>query len=253
MSIGVFPAEECLRRNAPLDRQGTHTYDRINVAIDGPAGAGKSTVARLVAQKLSYIYVDTGAMYRAITWYMIREGIPAEEHELVDRVVRSMEIELLPEKDVQKVLINGEDMTPHIRSLQVSGQVSQYSKIEGVRSRLSQLQRQMALRKGVVMDGRDIGTTVLPDAEVKIFMTASVEERALRRYKELKDTETVTLQQLEYDIAARDRLDEGREISPLRRAEDAILLDTTHMDIGQAVEAIVSHCRAYVDGERNHL
>lgn len=103
------------------------------------------------------------------------------------------------------------------------------------------------------MDGRDIGTTVLPDAEVKIFMTASVEERALRRYKELKDTETVTLQQLEHDIAARDRLDEGREISPLCRAEDAILLDTTHMDILQAVEAIVSHCRTYVNGERNHL
>ncbi|ETT44120.1 MULTISPECIES: (d)CMP kinase [unclassified Paenibacillus] len=236
-----------------MDRQGTHTNDRINVAIDGPAGAGKSTVARLVARELSYIYVDTGAMYRAITWYMLREGIAAEEHELVDQKVQNMAIELLPEKDVQKVLINGEDMTPHIRSLQVSGQVSQYSKIEGVRSRLSHLQRQMALRKGVVMDGRDIGTTVLPDAEVKIFMTASVEERALRRYKELKDTETVTLQQLEYDIAARDRLDEGREISPLRRAEDAILLDTTHMDILQAVEAIVSHCRTYVNGERNHL
>lgn len=236
-----------------MDRQDTHTNDRINVAIDGPAGAGKSTVARLVARELSYIYVDTGAMYRAITWYMLREGIAAEEHELVGRKVHDMAIELLPEKDVQKVLINGEDMTPHIRSLQVSGQVSQYSKIEGVRSRLSQLQRQMALRKGVVMDGRDIGTTVLPDAEVKIFMTASVEERALRRYKELKDTETVTLQQLEQDIAARDRLDEGREISPLCRAEDAILLDTTHMDILQAVEAIVSHCRTYVNGERNYL
>lgn len=236
-----------------MDRQGTHTYDRINVAIDGPAGAGKSTVARLVARELSYIYVDTGAMYRAITWYMIREGVAAEEHEEVDRRVQNLTIDLLPERDVQKVLINGEDMTPHIRSLQVSGQVSQYSKIEGVRSRLSQLQRQMALRKGVVMDGRDIGTTVLPDAEVKIFMTASVEERALRRYKELKDTETVTLQQLEQDIAARDRLDEGREISPLCRAEDAILLDTTHMDIHQAVEAIVSHCRTYVDRERNHL
>lgn len=244
--------EERLRRNAPLDRQGTHTYDRINVAIDGPAGAGKSTVARLVAQRLSYIYVDTGAMYRAITWNMISAGIPPEDHELVGQKVRDMVIELVREKDVQKVLINGEDVTPHIRSLQVSGQVSQYSKIEGVRSRLSHLQRQMALRKGVVMDGRDIGTTVLPDAEVKIFMTASVEERALRRYKELKDAETVTLQQLEHDIAARDRLDEGREISPLRRAEDAILLDTTHMDIGQVVEAIVAHCGSHVNGERNH-
>lgn len=236
-----------------MHRQGTHTEDRINVAIDGPAGAGKSTVARLVAQKLSYIYVDTGAMYRAITWYMIREGIPPEEHGRVSQVVRDMIIELIPEEDIQKVLIDGEDVTAHIRSLQVSGQVSQYSKIEGVRSRLSQLQRQMAQRKGVVMDGRDIGTTVLPDAEVKIFMTASVEERALRRYKELKDAEKITLEQLERDIAARDRLDESREISPLRRADDAILLDTTHMDIHQVVEAIVSHCRSYVDGERNHL
>ncbi|SET53212.1 (d)CMP kinase [Paenibacillus sp. NFR01] len=236
-----------------MHRQGTHTEDRINVAIDGPAGAGKSTVARLVAQKLSYIYVDTGAMYRAITWYMIREGIPPEDHGRVSQVVRDMIIELIPEEDVQKVLIDGEDVTAHIRSLQVSGQVSQYSKIEGVRSRLSQLQRQMAQRKGVVMDGRDIGTTVLPDAEVKIFMTASVEERALRRYKELKDAEKITLEQLEHDIAARDRLDESREISPLRRAYDAILLDTTHMDIHQVVEAIVSHCRSYVDGERNHL
>ncbi len=236
-----------------MDRQGTHTYDKINVAIDGPAGAGKSTVARLVAQKLSYIYVDTGAMYRAITWYMIREDIAPEDHDIVDQLVRDMVIELIPEKDVQKVLINGEDVTPHIRSHKVSGLVSQYSKIEGVRSRLSHLQRQMALRKGVVMDGRDIGTTVLPDAEVKIFMTASVEERALRRFNEMSDAEQVTLQQLEQDIARRDRLDEGREISPLRRAEDAILLDTTLMDINQVVEAIVSQCRSHVDGERNHL
>ena len=236
-----------------MHRQGTHINDRINVAIDGPAGAGKSTVARLVAQKLSYIYVDTGAMYRAITWYMIREDISSEDYDKVCQKVHNMVIELIPEKDVQKVLINGEDVTPHIRSLQVNSLVSQYSKIEGVRSRLSHLQRQMALRKGVVMDGRDIGTTVLPDAEVKIFMTASVEERALRRYKEMRDTEAVSLQQLEKDIAMRDRLDESREISPLRRAEDAILLDTTSMNIHQVVEAIVAQCRSHVDGERNHL
>ncbi|WP_379129139.1 (d)CMP kinase [Paenibacillus sp. sgz500958] len=236
-----------------MDRQGTHINDRINVAIDGPAGAGKSTVARLVAQQLSYIYVDTGAMYRAITWYMIRKGIEPENYDLVCQKVHDMVIELIPEKDVQKVLINGEDVTPYIRSLKVNSLVSQYSKLEGVRSRLSHLQRQMALRKGVVMDGRDIGTTVLPDAEVKIFMTASVEERALRRYKELSEGETVTLEQLEKDIAERDRLDESREISPLRRAEDAILLDTTSMNIHQVVDAIVSYCRAHVDGERNHL
>lgn len=236
-----------------MDRQGTHINDRINVAIDGPAGAGKSTVARLVAQKLSYVYVDTGAMYRAITWYMIREGIEPEDHDEVCQRVHDMVMELIPEKDVQKVLINGEDVTSHIRSLRVSGLVSQYSKIDGVRSRLSHLQRQMALRKGVVMDGRDIGTTVLPDAEVKIFMTASVEERALRRYKEMSEAEAVNLQQLEKDIAQRDRLDEEREISPLRRAEDAILLDTTSMDIHQVVESIVSHCRSHIDGERNYL
>lgn len=234
-------------------RQGTATYDRINVAIDGPAGAGKSTVARLVARKLSFIYVDTGAMYRAITWCMIREGVAPEDHRKVEEHVREMIIELVPGEEMQRVFINGEDVTPHLRSLQVSGLVSEYSKIEGVRTRLSHLQRQMALRKGVVMDGRDIGTTVLPDAEVKIFMTATVEERALRRYRELKDAEQITLQQLEQDIAQRDRLDEGREISPLRRAEDAILLDTTHMDINQVVEAIVAHCRSHVDGERNHL
>ncbi|MBY9081633.1 (d)CMP kinase [Paenibacillus sp. HN-1] len=236
-----------------MARQGTHTLDRINVAIDGPAGAGKSTVARMVAQQLSYIYVDTGAMYRAVTWYMLREGIKPEDHDNVLQTVRNMVIELLPGKDTQSVLINGEDATPHIRSLQVSGMVSQYAKVECIRTRLSYLQREMALAKGVVMDGRDIGTTVLPDAEVKIFMTASVEERALRRYKELKDKEQVSLEQLEKDIAQRDFLDSNREISPLRRAEDSILLDTTSMDILQVVEAIVSHCRSYASGERNHL
>lgn len=236
-----------------MARQGTHTFDKINVAIDGPAGAGKSTVARMVAQKLSYIYIDTGAMYRAVTWYMIRKGIEPEDHENVLQTVRNMVIELIPGSDVQKVLINGEDATPHIRSLQVSGMVSQYAKVESIRTRLSHLQRDMALGKGVVMDGRDIGTTVLPDAEVKIFMTASVEERALRRYKELKDKEQVSLKQLEDDISRRDFLDQNREISPLRRAEDSILLDTTSMDIDQVVEAIVSHCRSYVRGERNHL
>ncbi|GAF09034.1 cytidylate kinase [Paenibacillus pini JCM 16418] len=153
-----------------------------------------------------------------------------------------MVIELIPGEQGQKVLVNGEDVTSFIRSQEVSGMVSRYAQIEGLRTHLVGLQRQMALRKGVVMDGRDIGTTVLPDAEVKIFMTATVEERALRRFKELRDQEGLTLEQLEKDIAERDRLDEGREISPLRCADDAIIVDTTHMDITQVVNTIVSYC-----------
>lgn len=233
-----------------MDGQGTNTNDKINVAIDGPAGAGKSTVARLVAQKLSYVYVDTGAMYRAITWSMIHDKIAPENHQKLLQKVQNMVIELIPGKDMQKVLIDGEDVTPHLRSHQVSSLVSQFAKIPQIRTRLTELQRSMAERKGVVMDGRDIGTTVIPDAEVKVFMTASVEERALRRFKELGDAETVSLEQLEKDIAERDRLDSQRELSPLRQAEDAVLLDTTSMDIHQVVEAIVDLCRSHVDGER---
>ncbi|OZB94841.1 (d)CMP kinase [Paenibacillus sp. XY044] len=232
-------------------RQGTEDNLRINIAIDGPAGAGKSTIARLVARALSYIYVDTGAMYRAVTWFMMEQGIGPEFPEKVLQLTQKMVIELIPGEDGQKVLVNGEDVTPYIRSLQVNGMVSQYSQIEGVRRRLVALQQQMALHKGIVMDGRDIGTTVLPDAEVKIFMTASVKERALRRYKEMNDAEGLTLEQLEKDIERRDRLDTEREISPLRCADDAIVLDTTHIDIPQVVDTIVDYCKTYRGGEKN--
>ncbi|WP_145023894.1 (d)CMP kinase [Paenibacillus sp. Y412MC10] len=232
-------------------RQGTEDNLKINIAIDGPAGAGKSTIARLVARALSYIYVDTGAMYRAVTWFMMEQGIGPEFPEKVLQLTQKMVIELIPGEDGQKVLVNGEDVTPYIRSLQVNGMVSQYSQIEGVRRHLVALQQQMALHKGIVMDGRDIGTTVLPDAEVKIFMTASVKERALRRYKEMNDAEGLTLEQLEKDIERRDRLDAEREISPLRCADDAIVLDTTHMDISQVVDTIVDYCNTYRGGEKN--
>ncbi|MGG1876917.1 MULTISPECIES: (d)CMP kinase [Paenibacillus] len=230
--------------------QGTGYRDKINIAIDGPAGAGKSTVARMVASKLQYIYVDTGAMYRALTWFMLKEGIPSENSENVLQKAQNMVIELKPHVNGQKVLLNGEDVTPYIRSSQVNNVVSKYAQIEGVRTKLVHLQRQMALEKGVVMDGRDIGTTVLPDAEVKIFMTASVKERALRRYNELSQTEDISLEQLEHDIAERDRLDQQREVSPLRRAEDAIFLDTTSMSIEEVVDAIVSYCVIHWDGEK---
>nr|WP_099458676.1 (d)CMP kinase [Paenibacillus crassostreae] len=224
--------------------------NRINIAIDGPAGAGKSTVARLVANQLSYIYVDTGAMYRAVTWFLTKHGVGPEVPDQVLEHVQHMLIELTPDHGGQRVWVNGEDVTSYIRTPQVNGLVSRYAQIEGLRTHLVQLQRQMALRKGVVMDGRDIGTTVLPDAEVKIFMTATVKERALRRFNEMNDAERTSLEQLEKDISMRDTLDEQREISPLRRAEDAILLDTTEMNIHQVVEKIVSLCRSQMDGER---
>lgn len=218
---------------------------KINIAIDGPAGAGKSTIARMVAGRLSYVYVDTGAMYRAATWYFQSVGIEPEEEEKVLQSVKDLVIELIPGELGQQVLVNGQDVTEQIRSLAVNAKVSRYAQIEGLRGRLVSLQRQMALRKGVVMDGRDIGTTVLPDAEVKVFMTATVEERASRRYKEMKEQGEISLKQLEADIAERDRLDQEREISPLRQAEDATLLDTTCMSIEEVVETIVSYCKIY--------
>lgn len=218
---------------------------KINIAIDGPAGAGKSTIARMVAGRLSYVYVDTGAMYRAATLYFQRLGIDPEEEEQVLQSVKDLGIELIPGEHGQQVLVNGQDVTEQIRSLAVNAKVSRYAQIEGLRGRLVSLQRQMALRKGVVMDGRDIGTTVLPDAEVKVFMTATVEERASRRYKEMKEQGEISLKQLEADIAERDRLDQEREISPLRQAEDATLLDTTLMSIEEVVETIVSYCKIY--------
>ncbi|NMO96953.1 (d)CMP kinase [Paenibacillus lemnae] len=231
-------------------KKGTGEQYRINIAIDGPAGAGKSTVARKVASRLQYIYVDTGAMYRAVTWFMQKEGISAENAVKVLQMVQNMVIELKPHENGQMVMLNGEDVTPYIRSLQVNAEVSRYAQIEDLRTHLVHLQRQMAMTKGVVMDGRDIGTTVLPDAEVKIFMTASVRERALRRFNELDKAEPITLEQLEADIARRDKLDEEREVSPLKKAEDAVTLDTTNMSIDEVVEYITAYCIVQMDGEK---
>ncbi|WP_138492976.1 (d)CMP kinase [Paenibacillus pinistramenti] len=222
-----------------------YTNCKINIAIDGPAGAGKSTVARMVAGALGYIYVDTGAMYRAVTLRMLQLGIPPEDEEKVLQVAQKLVIELQPGEFGQKVLLDGADVTESIRSSDINANVSRYAQIEGLRALMVSLQRQMALRKGVVMDGRDIGTTVLPDAEVKVFMTAAVEERARRRFQELKNPESTSLEKLTRDIAERDRLDAEREISPLRQAEDAVLLDTTRMSITEVSEAIVRLCKAH--------
>jgi cytidylate kinase len=200
---------------------------RINIAIDGPAGAGKSTVARIVAKELQYIYVDTGAMYRTVALKAMDAGLSPDKAEKVAELAARLDIRLIPGTEGQRVWVDGEDVSSRIRSLEVNRQVAQYAKIEGVRSRMAELQRQMAENKGIVMDGRDIGTHVLPDAELKIFLTASSRERALRRFKELGAQPGITLEQLEAEIVERDRQDSEREVAPLVQAADARLVDST--------------------------
>ena len=218
---------------------------RINVAIDGPAGAGKSTVARQVASELGYIYVDTGAMYRAVALAALQESAPAHDHERIGRLASEISIELRPGSDGQQVLLNGEDVTDQIREPHVSRLVPQIAAIGAVREVLVRHQQRMARSKGVVMDGRDIGTHVIPDAEVKIFLTASVEERARRRYEELmaKGHQDVTYEQLVSDISERDRHDREREVSPLVQAEDAVYIDSTGLTVQEVVNTIVTICR----------
>lgn len=223
--------------------------NKFNVALDGPAGAGKSTIARLTARALGYIYVDTGAMYRAITWKMLQNRLDPEETGEIARLAENTRIELIPGQDGQRVLADGEDVTEALRTPEVNSNVSKVSQIPRVRELLVAKQKQMAENKGVVMDGRDIGTHVLPNAEVKIFLTASVKERAERRYRELMSSgQKISLEQLEKDIALRDKMDTEREISPLKQAPDAVLIDSTDMSIPEVVEAILDLCEAKSGG-----
>lgn len=225
--------------------------EKFNIAIDGPAGAGKSTIARLVAKELDFIYVDTGAMYRAVTWKVLQEGLRPDQTEAMIALAGRMEIQLAPGENGQLVYVDGEDVTGVIRTPDVTGNVSRVSSIAEVRAVLTAKQQELAKSKGVVMDGRDIGSHVLPDAEVKIFLTASVRVRAERRYKEMKEAQPdvdITLERLERDIAERDRMDQQREASPLVRADDAVLMDTTDMPIPQVVEAILELCKTQVHG-----
>ncbi len=216
---------------------------KLAVAIDGPAGAGKSTAARLVAKRLGYTYIDTGAMYRAVAWRALRQNGGDIDREKVLCALRGIEIELAHAADKTLVRVNGEDVSEAIRTPEVSKHVSFAAQMGEVRAKLVELQRRMAAAGGVVMDGRDIGTKVLPDAEVKIFLTASIAQRARRRYQELTEKGYfVELKVLEDEIAARDKADMERELSPLVQAADAILLDTTELSVAQVVDAIEKIC-----------
>ena len=212
---------------------------KIVVAIDGPAGAGKSTIAKLAAEKLGYAYIDTGAMYRSVAWKFLQTGSAFDEA-LISQLAQTMIIEFKPEAKVNRVFVDGVEVTEAIRSSEVTANVSRVAAIGAVREAMVAQQRRMGESGGVLMDGRDIGTVVFPNAQLKIFLTASVEERALRRYKELvAKGQEVDLAQLKEDIASRDKQDSERAISPLRQAEDALLLDTSDMNIEQVTAKIM--------------
>lgn len=212
---------------------------KLVIAIDGPAGAGKSTIAKMVAEKLCYIYIDTGAMYRAVTYKFLQSGLPFNE-ELVGKLAGDINICFKPEDGLNRVFVDGEEVTEEIRSQAVTTNVSQVSAVAAVRTAMVDQQRKMGKKGGVVLDGRDIGTVVFPDADVKIFLTADVEERVNRRYKELLGkNQSVDEQKLRDEIIARDKYDSEREISPLRCAEDAFFLDTSKMDIPEVVNKIL--------------
>lgn len=212
----------------------------FTIAIDGPAGAGKSTIARKLAQELSFIYVDTGAMYRAIALYFLRNGIDANDEERLRQAVGNVQITISCSSEGQHVFLNGEDVTGLIRKEAVGNMASATSGYPFVREKLLGLQRQLAAENDVIMDGRDIGTCVLPHAQLKVYLTASVHTRALRRYRELLEKgETADLTSIEEDIARRDEQDMHREIAPLAAAEDARFLDSSAMDVGEVTAAIL--------------
>ena len=211
----------------------------FNIAIDGPAGAGKSTIARRAARELSFIYVDTGALYRALAVYLVQQDILPMDVPKVEAAVKNVKVSIFYEGEEQQVLVNGENVTGQLRTESVGNMASAISAIPAVRAALLDLQRNLALEHSVIMDGRDIGTNVLPDAELKIYLTASVKTRAMRRFQELeKKGEHPDLGKIEADIEARDERDMNRDIAPLKQAEDAVYLDTSHMTIDEVVEQI---------------
>lgn len=213
----------------------------INIAIDGPAGAGKSTIAKAAAKAFGFIYVDTGALYRAVAYYVLSHGKDVRNAETVENLLHDIVPELKYIDGEQRVFLNGEDVSDKIRTPEVSMGASAVSVIPRVRDFLFNLQKQIAAENNVVMDGRDIGTVVLPNADVKIFLTASAEERARRRHKELTEKgEQVSFEEVLADVNKRDYNDTHRDIAPLKQAEDAVLCDTTNVDLQGAIDMLVN-------------
>ncbi|KRM52272.1 (d)CMP kinase [Ligilactobacillus araffinosus] len=213
---------------------------KIQVAIDGPASAGKSTVAKIVAKKLHFIYCDTGAMYRSVTFAALKNHVKLDDDQALKELLKTIQIRFVPAEPEQRVFVNDEEVTQAIRTPEITNNVSLVSAQPSVRAELTKRQQEIAEAGGIVMDGRDIGTTVLPNAEVKIFLVASVHERAVRRFKEnqIKGIDT-PLDVLEKEIEERDYKDSHREISPLIQAKDAVLVDTTSLTIDQVVDKIL--------------
>jgi len=217
----------------------------ISIAIDGPAGAGKSTIAKMLTKKLNYTYLDSGAMYRTITYLVCNENIDFNDNEKVVKVTKNTEIDINYNDNKFKIFINNIDITNKIRSNIVDKNVSTIAQIKGVRDELVKKQRKLAKSKDIVMDGRDIGTRVLPNADYKFYITATVEERANRRYKDIIDRgeSNKTLEEVKNEIIKRDKIDSNRKYSPLKKAKDAIVVDTTNMSKKEVLQKLLSHIK----------
>lgn len=220
--------------------QGIMNTHKIAVAVDGPAGAGKSSISKIVAKKLGYLYIDTGAMYRSVTWAVLHNHIDVNNQKAVEALLPELELTMEASDDSCKVFIAGQDVTDFIRTPQVNNAVSIVASYKGVRQYLVERQRLMAEAGGVILDGRDIGSVVLPNAELKIYLTASVEARAMRRYLEVKGTvNEQTLEDIKDSVMQRDDMDKNRKESPLIQVEDAVLVDSSEMTFDETVEHIL--------------
>lgn len=220
--------------------QGLMNTHKIAVAVDGPAGAGKSSISKIVAKKLGYLYIDTGAMYRSVTWAVLHNHIDVNNQKAVEALLPELDLTMEASDDSCKVFIAGQDVTDFIRTPQVNNAVSIVASYKGVRQYLVERQRLMAEAGGVILDGRDIGSVVLPNAELKIYLTASVEARAMRRYLEVKGTvNEQTLEDIKDSVMQRDDMDKNRKESPLIQVEDAVLVDSSEMTFDETIEHIL--------------